>query len=466
MSQSSASLDVSNGCVYRGTMVHSVALGNVQILLDAAIVVDEDGAISAVYDMNDDGSEGTVADLMAGGLEVADFRGKLIIPGFVDGHAHAPQYPYMGTGMDLPLLKWLETYTFPVEARFKNTTFARKVYEKSVRRHLMCGTTTCSYFATIHLEATKVLVDVIRGVGQRAYVGKVSMDRNAPDYLVEPLEDAKRDAEEFVKFASDELDDSLITPVVTPRFVPACTAELLQFLGDISRKYDVPVQSHLSESPTEIDWVSQLHPECDSYAGVYERYGLLHNRSYFAHCVHCTGQERALMVDSKAGVVHCPSSNFMLSNGIANVRRYLAEGIKVGLGTDVAGGYSCSMLDCIRQTMVATNVCGLHPDEDGTVWNPLSFQESFHLATMGGAEVLGLENVVGNFEIGKQFDALIVNPTPASGGEDMDGDISVEGPFDLFPELGQGMQAAFEKFIFLGDDRNIERVFVAGNRVL
>ncbi|CAM9679723.1 unnamed protein product [Sphacelaria rigidula] len=368
--------------------------------------------------------------------------------------------------MDLPLLQWLETYTFPVEARFKNTTFARKVYEKAVRRHLMYGSTTCSYFATVHLEATKVLVDVIRGLGQRAFVGKVSMDRNAPDYLVEATSDAKRDVEEFVKFASDELDDSLITPVVTPRFVPACTAELLEFLGDVSRKYDVPVQSHLSESPAEIEWVKQLHPECDSYTSVYERYGLLHERSYFAHCIHCTDEERERMLNLKAAVVHCPSSNFMLSSGVANVRRYLTEGIKVGLGTDVAGGHSCSMLDCIRQTLIATNVCGLQPDEDGNMWNPLSFQEAFHLATMGGAEALGLDGVVGNFEIGKQFDALVVNPSPGTGGEDVDGENPPQAPFDVFPELGEGMQAAFEKFIFLGDDRNIERVFVAGNRVL
>eukprot|EP00903_Cladosiphon_okamuranus_P022459 g20657.t1 len=467
-------------CVYRGTLVHSVALGKVKMLMDAAIVVDEDGVILAVHDMKDDGAEDIMADLLSQGVELADCRGKLIMPGFIDGHAHAPQYAYRGTGMDLPLLQWLETHTFPVEARFKDLAFARKVYQKAVRRHLACGTTTCSYFSSLHLEGTKVLVDVIRGLGQRAYVGKVSMDRNSPDYYRETTEGGVVDAEEFVKFASEELDDPLITPVVTPRFVPSCTGELMACLGEVSRKYNVPVQSHMSESAAEIAWVKELHPEIETYAGVYKHYGLMHERSYFAHCVHCSGDERAMMLDTKAGVVHCPSSNFNIMSGVANVRRYLKEGIKVGLGTDVAGGYSASMLDCIRQTMIATNVVGMKPDEDGVTWKPLSYQEAFHLATMGGAEVLGLQNVVGNFLPGKQFDALVVDPSPgeeAEGEGEADsgagsglaannGNGLVHGPFDLFPELGQGMQTAFEKFLYVGDDRNIERVYVKGNRVV
>ncbi|CAN0098730.1 unnamed protein product, partial [Hapterophycus canaliculatus] len=201
--------------------------------------------------------------------------------------------------MDLPLLQWLETYTFPMEAKFKDSAFARKVYQKSVRRHLTCGTTTCSYFASLHLEGTKVLVDVIRGLGQRAYVGKVSMDRNSPDYLRETTEDGMRDAEDFVRFASEELDDPLITPVVTPRFVPSCTPELMACLGEISDKYHVPVQSHMSESPAEIAWVKELHPEAETYADVYKHFGLMHERSYFAHCIHCCEEERAVMLDTK-----------------------------------------------------------------------------------------------------------------------------------------------------------------------
>eukprot|EP00904_Undaria_pinnatifida_P002954 jgi/Undpi1/1265/HiC_scaffold_11.g04657.m1 len=437
------------------------------MLSDAAIVVEQDGTIFSVHDMNDDGAEETMADLMAQGVELADFRGKLIVPGFVDGHAHAPQYAFTGTGMDLPLLQWLDTHTFPVEARFEDPGFARKVYQKAVRRHLKYGTTTCSYFATVHLEATKVLIDVVRGLGQRAYVGKVAMDRNCPDYLKETTEDGMRDAEEFIKFVSEELDDPLITPVVTPRFVPSCTPELMTHLGEVSKKYGVPVQSHLSESLAEMEWVKQLHPELETYAGVYKHFGLLHERSYFAHCIHCSGEEREMLKDSEAGVVHCPSSNFNLCSGVANVRRYLTEGIKVGLGTDVAGGHSCSMLDAIRMTMVATSVCGMQADEDGVVWQPLSFQEAFHLATVGGAEVLGLADVVGNFVPGKQFDALIVEPSPGTNAEEDGAETtSLEGAFDLFPELGQGWQAAFEKFLYLGDDRNIVQVYVAGNRLL
>ncbi|CAM9238071.1 unnamed protein product [Choristocarpus tenellus] len=308
------------------------------------------------------------------------------------------------------------------------------------------------------------------------FIKLVCMDRNAPDYYLETTDSSLSDTEAFVRhtlgleYEGKEAEVTttagssplLVTPVVTPRFVPTCTVELLQGLGKISSMYQIPVQSHLSESPQEIAWVKELHPECSSYSDVYRRYGLMHERSYFAHCVHSCGEERAMMLDTKAGVVHCASSNMMLSSGVCNVRRFLDEGIKVGLGTDVAGGYSTSMLDCIRKTLIVSRVScmGVKHDEGGEGGEPISFQEAFHLATQGGAETLGLGEVVGNFLPGKQFDAIVVDPT-ADRGEGHG-----SSPYDLFPELGQGMQAAFEKFLFLGDDRNIWEVFVAGKKVV
>lgn len=471
---------------YRGTLVHSLSLGRIEMILDGIIVVGVDGCIESVQDLSTQSGQKFLETLET---PLIDHRGKLIMPGFVDGHAHAPQYAFTGTGMDLPLLQWLETYTFPCEAKFKDPEFARDVYLKAVDRHLRYGTTTCSYFATIHLEACKVLVDVVKRLGQRAYVGKVSMDRNSPDYLIETTPDAIRDAEAFAKFvmaaesrshgvqregsrgketldiksANDiskkEKQCPLVTPVLTPRFVPSCTSELMKALGDLSEKYLLPVQTHLSESQGEIAWVRELHPECDSYMGVYERYGLLHERSYFAHCVHCNGSERALMRVKGGGVVHCPSSNFMLSSGVCNVKQFLKEGNKVGLGTDVAGGYSASILDCLRQAMVASKVCsfGFGLKEGEAICDPLTFQEAFHLATQGGAETLGLGDHLGNFLVGKNFDALIVDPTPEAGRAPA---------YHMFSDLNQGMQQAFEKFLFLGDDRNISQVFVGGVRVI
>jgi len=215
------------------------------------------------------------------------------------------------------------------------------------------------------------------------------------------------------------------------------------------------VQSHLSESVNECEWVKGLHPDCENYAAVYDKYGLLHSRSYMAHCVHCCGAERELLASSGTGVIHCPNSNFSLSSGILNVRRMLAEGIKVGLGTDVSGGYSCSMLDAMRQAITASKMVAIGKGDamggGSTAVEPLSFSDVFHLATVGGAQCLGIEDKIGNFVAGKEFDALIVDP-------------SVEGgPFDL----GEDDSAldVFQRFIFTGDDRNIERVYVRGKRV-
>ncbi|CAM9109896.1 unnamed protein product, partial [Phaeothamnion confervicola] len=181
---------------YRGIIVHSLALGQLELIEDGAVIVGANGCVVSVIDVTVTGP-GALAEC---GASVVDLRGRLIMPGFVDGHAHAPQYAFTGTGMDLPLLQWLETYTFPCESKFKDIEFARDVYTKSVARHLRSGTTTCSYFATIHVEACKVLVDVVKKAGQRAYVGKVSMDRNSPDYLIETTDDAVRDAEAFAKY--------------------------------------------------------------------------------------------------------------------------------------------------------------------------------------------------------------------------------------------------------------------------
>mmetsp|Transcript_29515 Transcript_29515/g.94772 ORF Transcript_29515/g.94772 Transcript_29515/m.94772 type:complete len:518 (-) Transcript_29515:1761-3314(-) len=501
---------------YRGVVVNPSSLTETELIEDGAVVVGADGSIEAVIDCSADAS----AEVLAGVDEVVDRRGEFIVPGFVDAHAHAPQYAFTGTGMDLPLLEWLEKYTFPCESRFSDLNYAERVYSKAVRRHLRGGTTTVSYFASLHLEATKLLVDVVRRAGQRAYVGKVSMDRNSPENYVETTEDGLRDAEEFVRWtleaktgkesgvlralerarsasissgatsseSSDESsgdevgagavhDASLVTPVITPRFVPTCTPEMLAGLGDIATRYCVPVQSHLGETLPEIAWVRSLHPECPTYTDVYDHYGLLPSAekpeerppvAYMAHCCHCCGEEREILHNTGTGVVHCPNSNFGLGSGVLHVKQMLAEGVKVGLGTDVAGGYSASMLDCMRQAIIASKT--VTAAEEGNLDNllrerlrdgaersstpaePLTIPEVLYLATMGGAECLGLERSIGSFAPGKKFDALFIN-------------LEVEdSPVDTFPH--DTTWDAFQKFVFNGDDRNIVEVLVNGRSVV
>ncbi|KAJ1412697.1 hypothetical protein B484DRAFT_335729 [Ochromonadaceae sp. CCMP2298] len=243
-----------------GSFVHSVSFGEIEMIENGLMIYLVNGTIEALLDLDTTPFD---RSLLAH-LDVTDYTGKIIMPGFVDAHVHAPQYVFSGTGMDLPLLAWLEKYTFPAEARFSDTDFARLAYSRSIKRHLKCGTTFASYFATIHQPAGKVLVDVLQAVGQRAFVGKVSMDRNSPDFYIEQTQKGCSDAEEFARYVLGHLLNlpccPLVMPCVTPRFVPTCTGEMMGSLGRLGAKYGLPVQSHLSESRGEIQWVKELHP--------------------------------------------------------------------------------------------------------------------------------------------------------------------------------------------------------------
>eukprot|EP01134_Creolimax_fragrantissima_P001617 CFRG1617T1 len=372
---------------------------------------------------------------------------EFFMPGLIDTHHHAPQYAFAGTGYDLTLLDWLNTYTFPVEAKYASEKFARETYKKAVKRTLDSGTTTNTYFATIHLEASKILVETIGELGQRAFVGKVNMDRNSPDYYREETDNSLEQTEEFIKYVINGPYNETITPVITPRFVPSCSSTLMHGLGELASRYDIPIQSHLCENKPEIEWVKTLHPESVAYTHVYDDHQLLTDRSIMAHCVHLSDEEIQLFRKKNAGVSHCPNSNFSLTSGCLNVRSLLANDVKVGLGTDVSGGYSSSMLDSMRQAIICSTAVHFQ-DESRT---PLSYQEVFYLATVGGAKVLGMEDVLGRFEVGMQFDALRVNPDVKNS------------PFDLFE--GDSLKDIVQKFLYLGDDRNITEVFISGKKV-
>jgi cytosine/adenosine deaminase-related metal-dependent hydrolase len=605
--------DLNNLCGIIGTIIHSLKFGEIEIIDHGLLVYDGAGLIRSVVDLKKEPNALNLISLH----HLEDFTGKLIIPGFVDAHCHAPQYVFSGTGMDLPLLQWLEKYTFPCEAKFSDKEFAKIAYEKSIRRHLKCGTTFASYFATIHNEAGKILVDIIQEVGQRAFVGKVSMDRNSPEFYVEKTTTGCKDAEEFVKYvlrltdvgkqfvdevdncvsewkidksfssnfvaesssmkkprtvsedattvcssassvrnlgnlsvkgskdfdgtngsrarvvsgstAFDSMDSDsveevssnegnstrskrtlsdfytdmkigscvpfcpkvnvayptktllnrkdtpLVMPCITPRFVPTCTPGIMMYLGELAQRYGLPVQSHMSESINEIQWVAELHPDCETYAHVYEKFGLLSPYTYMAHCCHSSAEERQVLRRTGTSAIHCASSNFMLNSGVMDVKLFLSEGINVALGTDVAGGYSPSILDAIRQTVIASRVKGFdHRSRANSIVNTdvsiesesmkstssksvgeyqsLNFAEAFHLATVGGAEVLGMGNVVGNFMVGKKLDCLVVDLHCS------------DSPIDCFGN--EDSNEMFQKFLFLGDDRNISHVYVDGRQVL
>ncbi len=336
-------------------------------------------------------------------LPVEDYGDALILPGMTDLHIHAPQYTFRGLGMDLELLEWLETHTFPEESRYQELEYAKKAYGVFAEDLKNSATTRAVIFATIHKPATKLLMDRLEATGLKTYVGKVNMDRNCADYLREPSPEASLElTKEWLEETAEKYQNT--KPILTPRFVPTCSDALMEGLGQLQRQYRLPVQSHLSENLSEIDWVKELCPWSACYGGAYDRFGLFgtNGNTVMAHCVHSSKEEISLMEKNDVYIAHCPQSNANLSSGIAPVREYLNRGMKVGLGTDIAGGASLSMFRCMADAIAVSKLRWRLVDQN---LKPLTASEVFYLATVGGGSFFGK---VGSFEKGYELDALIV----------------------------------------------------------
>ncbi|XP_036383777.1 guanine deaminase isoform X1 [Megalops cyprinoides] len=433
--------------VFRGTFVHSTQYAAVEILEDTVLGVDIEGKIAFIARAEE------VARLSEiRGFKISDVKhlGKhrFFMPGLVDTHIHASQYSYTGTALDLPLLQWLNTYTFPVEANYKDLDFSQDVYTKVVKRTLKNGTTTACYFATIYTDSTLLLGEIADKFGQRALVGKVCMDvNNAVQCYKETACDSTKETNRFIG-ALLKRKYPLVRPVVTPRFAPSCSSTLLSHLGEIAKNNDLHIQSHISETREEVTLVQELFPDSESYADVYLKHNLLTDKTVMAHACHLGDSELTLFRETGAAISHCPNSNISLCSGMLDVRRVLRHNVKLGLGTDVAGGYSPSMLDAIRRTLDTSKALTIQDPQ----YETLTFEEAFRLATLGGSQALSLDDRTGNFQVGKDFDALLVDPSVP------------DGPFDVFPK--EDTKVILEKFLNLGDDRNIVEVYVAGRRVV
>lgn len=333
-----------------------------------------------------------------------DYGDKIIIPGLIDLHVHAPQYTFRGLGMDLELIDWLNTHTFKEEAKYEQLEYAEKAYEIFVEDLMKSATTRACIFATIHNEATLKLMEMLENRGFKGYVGKVNMDRNSTENLCE--ENACVSAQRTIEWIEEAQKRFYkIKPILTPRFIPTCSDELMQKLENIQEKYQLPVQSHLSENIGEIEWVQELCPNTKFYGEAYDRFGMFGKNypSIMAHCVHSTEEEMRLMAKQNVFIAHCPQSNTNLSSGVAPIRKYLDMGIKMGLGSDVAGGFDLSIL---RAMADAIQVSKLRWRLLDTSLAPLKIEEVFYLATKGGGQFFGK---VGSFEDGFEFDAVVLD---------------------------------------------------------
>ncbi|KAJ1527088.1 hypothetical protein ONE63_008628 [Megalurothrips usitatus] len=431
-----------SSAVFIGPFIHSERFERVTVVDDGIVIV-KNGKVVLAEALRGRDAASLCSSLGVVAPAVVLRPGQLLLPGFVDAHLHAPQFPNAGLGYDKTLLDWLRTYTFPLEGRYSDAEFAAKVYDAVVRRCLSAGTTLACYFATIHTESSLQLARCAVRAGQRALIGKVNMNINSDTAYNESTQSSFDDTHSFVD-GVQQLQSSLVQAVVTPRFALSCDMDLMKKLADLARSRNLHVQTHISENMGEIEAVRATYPQCANYAEVYDRAGLLTNKTILAHGVHLLEEELRLLAERGTAVAHCPASNTCLRSGLCDVRRLLEAGITVALGTDVSGGPTPCILDAIRATLDTS----IHVSFSKKNYEPLNYQEVFYLATLGGAKALAMDDVVGNFQVGKEFDALLVSaPDP-----------------DLHFESLDSLQL-LQKFLYCGSERNIKEVYVQGRPV-
>ncbi|EKG20724.1 Amidohydrolase 1 [Macrophomina phaseolina MS6] len=445
--------------IYVGAFVHCKSLEELDICEKGAIGVDEQGKIVFIERGADDVESITKRHTGWERAAIISIKDNgFFFPGFIDTHIHAPQHGNVGIVSKSSLLDWLNTYTFPLEASFSDLAKARRIYTRCVSRTLSHGTTTAAYYATIHVPATKLLADICLEKGQRAFIGRVCMDSEmSPEwYRDETSADTVRKSREVVEYVKDlDAGRGMVAPIITPRFAPSCHHDTMCELAKIQREHGILAQTHVSENTGEIQLVKELFPESKHYADVYDSAGLLNSKMILAHAVHLTEHEKILIKDRDAKIAHCPVSNSALSSGTAPVRDLLNRGITVGLGTDVSGGYSSSILEVIRHTVLASRHRSY---EDGEAVK-LSTEEALYLATRGGATVVGLEDRIGAFEVGMDWDAQIIS----IGAVSEDGEGGLETPVDVFG--WESWEDRIGKWAYNGDDRNTAAVWVKGRLV-
>ena len=412
----------------KGHIIEAKSFGDPFITENGYLVV-ENGVIRGVFDALP--AEFSCATL-------TDYSGKLILQGFSDMHLHAPQYPMLGMGMDLPLMDWLKAYTFKTEARFADPEFARNAYRRLAAELVKNGTTRVCIYSSTHTDATLILMEELERAGIGGYVGKVNMDRNSGE-CQELTGSSKR---ETLRWLDESERFTGIRPILTPRFTPSCTNELMQWLGGIAKERGLYVQSHLSENNREIALVKELHPDCEQYWQTYEKYGLWTDHTVMAHCVHSDEREQQAMIDRNVLCVHCPDSNINICSGFAPVRQMKQRGVWVALGSDIAGGAQLPMLSvltgCLRMSKaraIATE--GKEPF--------LTVGEAYYLATSAGARYFGDKD---GFAPGNPLHAVVLDDAslPPSARE-------------------LTVKERFERAVYLSDERNIQAVYGAGKKI-
>lgn len=448
-----------NGFSIFGTLMHAPDLGEVEIIEAALVSVDASGQITTVYTPEDPEYRQAKDAANESNAYIELKQGQYLLPGMIDLHIHAPQWPQLGKALHLPLYEWLQQCTFPLEARYADLDFATLSYRSLVENLLANGTTTAMYFGTVHLEATKLLADICVDQGQRALIGKVAMDNfdECPEFYRDRTTQAGLDDTctliEYIRGLACN-DSGLVQPVVTPRFIPSCTDAMLQGLGRIADDYGCHVQTHCSESDWEHSYVLERHGVCDTES--LDNFFLLTGKTVLAHSNLISDDDMRTIKRRNSSIAHCPMSNFYFSNAVFPARRALDHGLDVGLGTDISGGANPSLLRNCQVAVTSSRALedGVNPrtsaDSRGSSGQRIDFKEAFWMATTGGARAL--DKRIGQFKADYAFDAIIVDANVP------DTNLIIWNELDSLEDV-------LQKIIYNAERQNITTVWVQGRRV-
>ena len=399
---------------------------------DDGLLVVVDGIVEAA------GDAATLLATLPADATVIDHSDQLIVPGFVDAHVHFPQIDIIAAHGE-QLLEWLERYTYPAERRFADPLHAREAAEFFVAELLRNGTTTAMVFATVHPQSVDAFFEAANARGARMICGKCMMDRNCPEFLRDTAQSSYEDSQALIERWHGR--DRLLY-AVTPRFAPTSTDRQLEFAGRLLDQHDgVYLQTHVAENRAEVTWAKQLFPWSRSYLDVYDHYGLLRERTVYGHCIHLDDDDRARMATCGAAMAFCPTSNLFLGSGLFDIEAAHRHRVRVGIGTDVGGGTTLSMLRTLAEAYKVVQLAG------GRL-SPLS---AFYHASLGGARALYLDDRIGNFERGKEGDFVVLDLAAT-------------------PFLARRMRHAATvgerlfALAMLGDDRNVAATYLKGVR--
>lgn len=420
--------------VLQGSYYTAIDENQVGYQANSLVCIDDEGTIARIVLAEDNDYQVIVNDARQQGTLVTLSDDQVLLPGFIDLHVHAPQWPNAGLALDRPLYEWLEEYTFPLEAKFKDAKYAHLVYDNLVETLLANGTTTALYFGSVDNTGNLELVKSCLTHHQRGFVGKVVMDnpeQTPAYYRDESATAALNETENFIHEVANLNENQTIpvTPVITPRFLPSCTDDVLAGLGKLASKYDLPIQSHCSESDWENGYALATHGKRD--ATVLDEFGLLTDKSVMAHGTLLNGEDIQRFKNRGVGIAHCPISNVYFGNAVLPAKKLLSENVKVGMGTDISGGYDPSVYQNIRQAIMSSRLLNdgvdneITPDLRGKHDAAITAKNAFYMATVGGAKSLNL--ATGQIKEGYIADLQIVHAKHPTFGQQV--------PEDTFEKL-------------------------------